>query len=138
MVLFTARLTLPADHDLIDGEPSMICFKNLTPPLSTFTLISVTMFLTPLEILAQVPIPVGKPSAQVASVAKSSKWTKPRLPDGRPDLEGYWTNNTSTPLQRPAGVGEFRDRQAPAGRGGQAAQNRNRPFPDLFGIQAGG
>ena len=29
-------------------------------------------------------------------------WTPPRTPDGRPDLQGIWTNATLTPLERPA------------------------------------
>ncbi len=29
-------------------------------------------------------------------------WTVPRTPWGHPDLQGYWTNTTTTPLQRPA------------------------------------
>ena len=28
-------------------------------------------------------------------------WTAPRTPDGQPSFEGYWTNTTYTPLQRP-------------------------------------
>ena len=32
--------------------------------------------------------------------------TLPRTADGRPDLEGYWTNDTVTPLERPAEFGE--------------------------------
>ena len=28
-------------------------------------------------------------------------WTAPRTPDGRPDLQGVWTTQTFTPLQRP-------------------------------------
>lgn len=121
----------------------MICFKRrstLTPRLSTFTLISVTIFLTAVRILAQAPVPTGNPAAKIASPAQSTKLTVPRLPDGHPDLQGFWTNNTATPLQRPAGAGEFLTDgvKAPAGRGGQAAPNRNRPFLDLFGIAAGG
>ena len=39
------------------------------------------------------------PAAKPAKEAKS--WTPSRTPDGAPDLEGVWTNNTATPLQRP-------------------------------------
>ena len=32
--------------------------------------------------------------------------TLPRTPDGRPDLQGYWTTQTFTPLERPAHLGD--------------------------------
>ena len=41
--------------------------------------------------------PVG---AQTSGGASES-WTAPRTPDGRPDLQGIWTTQTFTPLQRP-------------------------------------
>jgi hypothetical protein len=41
-----------------------------------------------------------KPSAVTATSTKS--WTMPRTPDGQPDLHGYWTSETFTPLERPA------------------------------------
>jgi hypothetical protein len=31
----------------------------------------------------------------------AAKWTAPRTPDGRPDLQGVWMNNSVTPLERP-------------------------------------
>jgi len=33
-----------------------------------------------------------------------SSWQK-RTPDGQPDIEGYWSNATITPFERPAALG---------------------------------
>ena len=38
-----------------------------------------------------------------AQTAKS--WRVPRTPDGHPDLQGYWTNATLIPLERPVELG---------------------------------
>jgi len=32
-------------------------------------------------------------------------WTPPRTPDGQPDLQGFWSNVSITPLERPAELG---------------------------------
>src|SRR4030095_8897251 len=40
--------------------------------------------------------------AQGQKAAKS--WSTPKTPDGVPDLQGYWTNNSYTPLERPKDV----------------------------------
>jgi hypothetical protein len=47
-------------------------------------------------VLTAVPL-----SAQ-AQTAVADKWTAPRTPTGHPDLQGLWTTQTFTPLQRPA------------------------------------
>src|SRR5215475_11881304 len=42
--------------------------------------------------------------AAAATVTKAATPAKPwtgRTPDGQPDLQGYWTNNSYTPLERP-------------------------------------
>ena len=40
-----------------------------------------------------------------ASLARAQTWTAPRTPDGHPDLQGFWTNATITPLERPKDLG---------------------------------
>ena len=44
-------------------------------------------------------------STTTTSSAASRDWTPPRTPDGRPDLQGIWSNATLTPLERPKGLG---------------------------------
>src|SRR5580658_6968990 len=58
--------------------------------------------------------------------------TLPRTPDGRPNLEGIWTNNTLTPLERPI---DLRDtptltEQAAAAYEKQVVTGRNRDRRD--------
>src|SRR5579864_7053454 len=54
--------------------------------------------------LLQVPV-VGQSSSPANAKAAPKTWTQPRTPDGQPDLQGYWTNATTTPLERPKGLG---------------------------------
>jgi len=42
--------------------------------------------------------------AALPVLAQSRPYTAARTPDGQPDLQGYWTNSTYTPLERPNGV----------------------------------
>ncbi|PYS44452.1 MAG: hypothetical protein DMG13_33835, partial [Acidobacteria bacterium] len=44
------------------------------------------------------------PTTAVKTKAAAKTWTAPRTPDGQPDLQGFWTNTTYTPLQRPKNV----------------------------------
>jgi hypothetical protein len=62
-----------------------------------------------------------------ASLASAQTWSPPRMPDGHPDLQGFWTNATITPLERPRDLGakEFLTEE-------EAAENRKRallPIP---------
>ena len=48
------------------------------------------------------PAASSRPAAPAASQATG--WTVPRTPDGKPDLQGIWSNSTATPLERPANL----------------------------------
>ena len=63
--------------------------------------------LTVLGIFAQTPASgQTAPAAAANTTASANKaWTPSHTPDGYPDLEGYWTNNTLTPLERPKELG---------------------------------
>jgi len=58
---------------------------------------------------AQSSVAPGKTAARTerknASTAATSAWTLPRTPDGQPDLQGYWTSLSFTPMERPAKYG---------------------------------
>jgi len=43
--------------------------------------------------------------APVVAQTTNKAWTPPRTPDGKPDLQGIWTNSTLTPLERPKSLG---------------------------------
>ena len=40
-----------------------------------------------------------------SSLASAQTWTPPRTPDGHPDLQGFYTNSSITPFERPKELG---------------------------------
>lgn len=43
---------------------------------------------------------------QSAFAQSSSSWVNGRTPDGQPDLQGLWTNDTITPIERPVSMAD--------------------------------
>src|SRR5262245_2274544 len=72
--------------------------------LVAFTFVVLT--LVPAPAAAQTKaLKKGADAIQIAETKASNKpYVTPKTPDGVPDLQGYWTNNTIIPLQRPNGV----------------------------------
>ena len=64
---------------------------------------------------AQAQAPAAKPPAATAKPPAKKGWVVPRTPDGKPDLQGNWTNETQTPLERMGATGgTLTDQQAAA------------------------
>ena len=55
-------------------------------------------------LLASGPV-LAQSQSQSAANAETD-WEMPRLADGQPDLQGYWTTQTFTPMQRPEYLGD--------------------------------
>lgn len=64
-----------------------------------------------LGVLLSVPAWLGAQTTSGAAAKSDSKsaakklWVSPRTPDGQPDLQGYWTSLSFTPMERPATYG---------------------------------
>jgi len=54
--------------------------------------------------LAAFPVAGQAPVSRAANRNTAKPYVAPRTPDGQPDLQGFWTNATYTPLERPKGV----------------------------------
>ena len=76
------------------------------------------------------------------SVAAQDDYVVPRTLYGHPDLQGFWTNQTYTPLERPEDVTKafYTEEEAAAIREGRArresAQTNPRTIPDVQVVRA--
>jgi hypothetical protein len=66
--------------------------------LSVAGILAIAIALPPEFVIGQATPPAVK------TTVPAKTYTAPRTPDGQPDLQGYWSNTTYVPLERPANV----------------------------------
>jgi hypothetical protein len=74
------------------------------------SLVSIGLFalgvavILPANLTGQAPAASAARPATAKAAAAAKPYTPPKTPDGQPDLQGFWTNSTYVPLERPQGV----------------------------------
>src|SRR5438034_5383442 len=96
-------------------------------------------------LLATLPAAGQAPSAAARAnrTTTAKAYTPARTPDGQPDLQGFWTNSTYTPLERPKDVTkEFYTKEEAAqlrkGRASEGGEPTANPNPSLGAWLASG
>ena len=65
---------------------------------------SVGVLAAVIAVVLLAPVFAQAPSSAARASAPAKTWKAPRTADGQPDLQGFWTNTTYTPLERPKDV----------------------------------
>jgi len=82
-------------------------------------------------LIAAVPVVGQEPSGAANEAVEQAAYSVPRTPDGQPDLQGFWTNQTYTPLERPDSVAKafYTPEEAAAIEQGRAVRESSQTTP---------
>ena len=75
-------------------------FRTVSTVAVPLLVLSLAVLFAPVRAAAQAPASATNAAAKSKS-GGTAQYKAPRLPDGKPDFTGYWTNQTATPLERP-------------------------------------
>jgi len=82
--------------------------NRVLAPMALAAFFLAVVGLSAVLVTAQAPAATAKSTTPAKAVAPpkpaKSGWTLSRTPDGQPDLQGFWTNTTYVPLERPKNV----------------------------------
>jgi hypothetical protein len=81
--------------------------NHLAVPSRAAQMVLAAVLVAPTYVAAQSAVAVRdantkSANARAKATATTKGWTMSRTPDGQPDLHGYWTSESFTPLERPA------------------------------------
>ena len=72
--------------------------------MSHRSLVSIGVLIVLIAVGSPLAVPVAGQTSSAAAGVEETAYTAPRTPDGQPDLQGFWNNQTYTPLERPDNV----------------------------------
>src|SRR5213083_954605 len=80
--------------------------RRLPHSLGALAAVLAAMSLPAVSVAGQAPASAATRAAAKPAAAPARPYVQPKTPWGDPDLQGIWNDATSTPLQRPARLGE--------------------------------